>query len=117
LADQELIENVQAIQLAIRLLIPAGSRLLELPEIATIVGDFDRKALAYPWKNPDPCVDPLQSRLESMIQAETKIGHARQQIFAEAIRLADQAMGRATPDFEPLPDRATIPYLTEPWYC
>jgi radical SAM superfamily enzyme YgiQ (UPF0313 family) len=117
LADQELIENVQPIQLAIRLLIPAGSRLLELPEMAAIVADFDRKALAYPWKNPDPRVDALQTTLESMIQAGTKSGSGRQQIFAEAVKLADQAMGRAISNFEPLPDRATIPYLTEPWYC
>jgi hypothetical protein len=117
LFDQELIGNVQPIQLAIRLLIPTGSRLLELPEMATLVGDFDRKALAYPWTNPDPRVDALQAWLESMIQAETKIGRGRQQIFAEAIQLADRAMGRAISDLEPLPDRVTIPYLTEPWYC
>ena len=38
LRDEELVENVAPIQLAIRLLIPAGSRLLELEEIRRGVG-------------------------------------------------------------------------------
>ncbi len=41
LADLDLIEHVAPIQLAIRLLIPAGSRLLELPEVRDLAGDFD----------------------------------------------------------------------------
>ena len=51
LREEELVENVAPIQLAIRLLIPAGSRLLELDEIRRGVGDFDEAALVYPWKH------------------------------------------------------------------
>jgi radical SAM superfamily enzyme YgiQ (UPF0313 family) len=117
LADTQLVENLQPIQLAIRLLIPAGSRLLELPQMANIVGDLDRKALAYRWANRDPRVDLLQGELEAMIQAETKKGQGRKPIFAEAVRRADESLGRVDPPSVTLPDRATIPYLTEPWYC
>ncbi len=53
LREEELVENVAPIQLAIRLLIPAGSRLLELDEIRRGVGDFDEAALVYPWKHAD----------------------------------------------------------------
>ncbi len=117
LADQDLIENIQPIQLAIRLLIPAGSRLLELPEIQGNIGGFDREALAYPWRNPDPRVDDLQRELEAMIQRATKSNLSRRQIFAEVCRLTDGKLGRTPSQIEILPDRATIPYLTEPWYC
>ena len=53
LAEQGLSENVAPIQLAIRLLIPAGSRLLELPEVSAMVGPFDSAALVFPWKHED----------------------------------------------------------------
>ena len=41
IAEQELIENIAPIQLGIRLLIPAGSRLLELAEMRRYAGAFD----------------------------------------------------------------------------
>jgi hypothetical protein len=85
--------------------------------MTSIVGNFDRKALAYPWANPDPRVDALQRELEAMIQAETKKARGRWQVFAEAVKLTDKSLGRVASEFGPLPDRATIPYLTEPWYC
>ena len=33
------------------------------------------------------------------------------------VKLTDKSLGRVASEFGPLPDRATIPYLTEPWYC
>ena len=59
----DLVEAVAPIQLAIRLLIPAGSRLLELDEVREMVGPFDARALVYPWKNPNPAVDRLVRRV------------------------------------------------------
>ena len=117
LGEQDLVENIQPIQLAIRLLIPAGSRLLELPEIHGVIGDFDREALAYPWRNPDSRVDDLQRELEAMIQLATKANGSRHAIYAEVCRLTDEKLGCVPSQIETLPDRATIPYLTEPWYC
>src|ERR1700674_724846 len=46
-----LVENVAPIQLGIRLLIPEGSRLLELEEMRRIVGTFDPQSLVYPWEH------------------------------------------------------------------
>ena len=55
----DLVEAVAPIQLGIRLLIPPGSRLLELEEVREMVGPFDAKALIYPWKHPNPAIDRL----------------------------------------------------------
>ena len=56
---EELVENVAPVQLGIRLLIPEGSRLLELSETRELVGAFDAESLVYPWRNADARVDRL----------------------------------------------------------
>jgi hypothetical protein len=38
-------------------------------------------------------------------------------MFARVWALAHEAAGLAAPARAPLPSRATIPYLNEPWYC
>ena len=50
---EDLVENVAPVQLGIRLLIPEGSRLLELEETREMVGAFDAESLVYPWRNAD----------------------------------------------------------------
>src|SRR6202163_2335655 len=55
-----LMEHVPPVQLTIRLLIPAGSRLLEvLPQHNAVIGPFQQEALSYPWANSDRRVDRL----------------------------------------------------------
>jgi radical SAM superfamily enzyme YgiQ (UPF0313 family) len=120
IAELGLVGQVAPIQLAIRLLIPAGSRLLELREIRRIVEAFDEKALVYPWRNPDPRVDELCAKVQGLVQ-HSETGKLRSgKIFARVWQLAHEVAGL---DALPLADtsgcvsRAAIPYLTEPWYC
>jgi radical SAM superfamily enzyme YgiQ (UPF0313 family) len=117
LSQLELVDNIPSIQLAIRLLIPAGSRLLELPDVQARIGHFDREKLCYPWHNPDPRVDELQREVESLVQRSGKLERSRREVFAELCRIASAKSGVAFSEVDPLPSRATIPYLTEPWYC
>lgn len=112
LVDLDLVENVSPIQLAIRLLIPAGSLLLELPEIREIIGPFDAAVLSYRWRHSDPSLDQLCTELQSLIQREERRKAARGEIFKAIWELAHER----PPDFH-LDSRATIPYLNEPWYC
>ncbi len=119
IAELDLIEHVAPIQLAIRLLIPAGSRLLDLREIRDLVGPFDEAALVYPWAHSDPRVDELWQNVQGLVQRAENQGRSRRLIFSELWKLAHQAAGlavRAIPG-PPLVSRASIPYLTEPWYC
>jgi radical SAM superfamily enzyme YgiQ (UPF0313 family) len=112
LADLDLVDNVGPIQLAIRLLIPAGSRLLELPEIRDLAGPFDPAALSHKWRHSDPSLDQLCADLQQLIQGEGRRKATRSEIFGKIWELAN---GRP-PDLH-LASRATIPYLNEPWYC
>src|SRR5579864_8710737 len=114
LADQDLVENVAPIQLAIRLLIPAGSRLLELPEVLEKIGPFDASALSYRWRNGDPSLDRLCRQMQSLIQQEERRKSSRSAIFG---KIWDLAHDRPRPVDLHLAARATIPYLNEPWYC
>ena len=120
LQQLDLADHVAPIQLGIRLLIPAGSQLLELPEIAGTVGPFDERALVHPWSNPDPEVDELCARVQQIVHEGGKQKAARRQIFQRVASLAYEAAGaELTGSLESVDrlDRAAIPYLTEPWYC
>jgi len=121
--DLDLIENVAPIQLAIRLLVPAGSRLLELREVAERAGPFDEVALVYPWKHVNARVDQLCAELQEIVHAGEKMSLARGMIFDRIENAAYAAAGRTGGGRKPfaaqavLAARAAIPYLNEPWYC
>jgi hypothetical protein len=111
---------VAPIQLAIRLLIPAGSRLLDLDEIRGLVGEFDDSALAYPWKHSDEGVDQLCSELQTLVNNCEKKKLSRAQTFARVVEMARRAAGLAIAAANPLAIvgvRPGIPHLSEPWYC
>ena len=115
----DLVEAVAPIQLAIRLLIPAGSRLLELEEVREVVGPFDSSTLVYPWKNPNPALDRLAEELQEIVAASEKMKRSRAATFEQLWRAANRAAGRKIeePTMPLLAARATVPYLNEPWYC
>jgi radical SAM superfamily enzyme YgiQ (UPF0313 family) len=119
LREQELVENVAPIQLAIRLLIPAGSRLLELEDVRRGVGAFDEAALVYPWKHADARVDRLCERVQEIVHSGEKMGQSRARIFerVEDAAFAAAGGGITRSSLPVLAARASIPYLNEPWYC
>ena len=108
--EQGLVDHVAPIQLALRLLIPNGSRLLELEDVRAVVTGFDEPALLHRWRHPDPSVDLLA---EDALNLAAQPG-SRREIFAKMWSLtSDQPL----PDNFDLLPRAAIPYLDEPWYC
>jgi radical SAM superfamily enzyme YgiQ (UPF0313 family) len=119
LAEQGLTENVAPIQLAIRLLIPSGSRLLELPEVRSMVGPFDSAALVFPWMHQDPRVDALAREISQLVQRGDSLKLTRSQIFSHIRRAAHATTGVCAPtgDSLSIAKSAPVPYLDEPWYC
>ena len=112
----DLVEHVSPIQLVIRLLIPQGSRMLELDDVRRVTAPFDARSLTYPWTHADPAVDALQAALTEVVGL--KLSSPRREVFAKAWDLAHDCAGvRATRREAPLVSRAAIPYLNEPWYC
>lgn len=117
-----LVDNISPVQYAIRLLIPAESRLLELDEISGLVEAFDERELCYPWHHPDPAVDGLFDEIVRIVREGQAVGLSRVGIFNEVWIAAHGANGcdvssLLDPDVDDVAPLAAIPYLTEPWYC
>jgi hypothetical protein len=113
----DLVEHVSPIQLAIRLLVTQGSRLLELADLRALVGAFDPETLAYPWSHPDAGVDDLQREVMALVG--TRLTTNRRTLFDAVSALAHDRAGILRPgaDARPARHRSTVPYLNEPWYC
>lgn len=114
LVQLDLIEQTAPVQLALRLLIPEGSLLLDLPEIRRIAGRFDARALCYPWRNPDAHLDDLHASILELIRRQEQHRAPRLVTFRKIWELAGCGPWPSEP---PRAARAAIPYLTEPWYC
>jgi hypothetical protein len=114
--DEGLTENVAPIQLGIRLLIPEGSRMLELRDIREAVGAFDAESLVYPWKNADERLDRLSEAVQEIAAAADWQKLSRFTAFEQIWRTAHAA---AHLKQEPLtaPIVSNVPFLSEPWYC
>jgi Radical SAM superfamily len=118
LQEQALIENVAPIQLGIRLLIPEGSRMLELEEVRRIVEPFDPRSLVYPWKNPDARLDTLSEAVQEIAADAERRKESRPATFERIWRAAHTAAGRAAPPIIAASTSQTVvPFLSEPWYC
>ena len=122
IANLDLVDNISPIQYAIRLLIPAGSRLLELGEVRELVEVFDKKQLCYPWIHPDNRVDELFEAVMTFVKSAQDRGESRREIFDRIWNLAhNEAVpaGQKPWRLETVQGgrQKDIPYLSEPWYC
>ncbi|MSP11485.1 MAG: radical SAM protein [Chloroflexi bacterium] len=121
--ELDLVENIAPIQYAIRLLIPTGSKLMGLPEMRQLVGEFDEAALCYPWLHQDPRVDRLHAEVLRTVQEMQAEGASRREIFSKIRDLACKAAGISTNEQLPFAmqlhtsPQTPIPFLSEPWYC
>ncbi|HEU5011213.1 MAG TPA: CUAEP/CCAEP-tail radical SAM protein [Roseiflexaceae bacterium] len=116
--DLDLIENVTPIQYAIRLLIPRGSKLLELPDVQELVGPYDEAALCYRWTHPDPRMDQLYTEVLAAVQERQSGDESRRWLWEQVWELAATTSDeRLTMPRLSARYRAPIPHMSEPWYC
>jgi radical SAM superfamily enzyme YgiQ (UPF0313 family) len=115
IAQLDLVENVAPIQWGVRLLIPAGSKLLDREEARSVVGEFDEAALAYRWAHPDPRVDQLCEAILAIVKEGLDQEQSRSEIFDRVWQAANEAAGeqRALPAYA----RQPVPRLSENWFC
>ena len=108
--DQDLVDDVEPIQLTLRLLLPAGTLLLANRGLAPSLGPLDTEALTYRWTHPDPSMDELQRVVTQRVTAALADGREGREIFAEVCGLAEVDGPRPS-------ERGPTPRLTEAWFC
>jgi radical SAM superfamily enzyme YgiQ (UPF0313 family) len=115
IARLDIVDHVAPIQLAIRLLVPAGSRLLELADMRSFAGPFDPTTLTHRWVHPDPALDELQAEVSALVGS--RLTTHRRELFDAIAALAFTRAGRPRPAVaSAFPSRA-VPQMDEPWYC
>ncbi len=119
-----LIEAIDPVQYAIRLLVPPGSALLAEPDqpwsLAKIVGPLDQAGFQYPWAHPDPRMDRLYHDIASAVEEAGRLQEDPQDSFARLRLLAYRAAGREASFIQRtarLPSHARPPRMSEPWFC
>jgi radical SAM superfamily enzyme YgiQ (UPF0313 family) len=115
-----LIDHVDPVQYAIRLLVPPESMLLERSAIRPYLGPLDQAAFSYQWTHPDRRMDELHQAVTRLVEEATKADEdpaaTFQRIRALANAVRDDRQPTDVSGCLPL-ERERPPRLTEPWFC
>jgi len=76
-ATEALEDQVDPVQLTIRLLVPPGSALIDKPWMQEHLGRLEEAALCHQWIHPDPRMDHLHRNVSALVEAATSAGKAR----------------------------------------
>ncbi len=116
IADHGLVNCVPPVQLALRLLIPPRSWLLQQCREEAWLGPLQPDQFTYAWTHPDPVMDELQPELEALVaQLGDDWSHAA--IFRQVRAVAYRKAGCPVPEADLGPQLPPPPRLTEDWFC
>jgi len=111
-----LIDQVDPVQYAIRLLIPPGSWLADHPETLPYRGPLDEAAFTYRWTHPDPGMDRLHTEVSQLVERDAAAEVDSATTFYRIWELANGSQP-VVPACELSPDRERTPRLTKSWFC
>jgi radical SAM superfamily enzyme YgiQ (UPF0313 family) len=115
-----LVDQVDPVQLTIRLLVPPGSALLTKPWMREHLGRLDAEGLTWTWTHPDSRMDRLQVVVSGLVE-EATAAHSDPVEILEQIRVAAMTVRDRRPPLHrrppPIAPRIRSPRLTEPWFC
>jgi hypothetical protein len=117
---EALLDCVDPIQYAIRLLVPPGSPLLSEESLRPHLRGLLADQYTYSWEHPDPRMDELHREVSSLVEEAAAVSADPLRTFAVISELARAALDERTPDLESLmpPPFTVRPLrLTEPWFC
>jgi hypothetical protein len=118
LATEGLVDHVDPVQYGIRLLVPPGSLLLELPAMTPHLGGLVPGGFHHRWTHPDPRVDRLAEAVAAAVTAAAEHEEDAGLTFDRVRGLAAVAAGVGAPPSLALAEgRPRPPRLTEPWFC
>ena len=111
-----LVTRVASVQLAIRLLVPQGSYLVESRYFSPYLGDYNADSLSYLWSYAASETTWLEQNVREIVAADVSNDVPSSDTFKKLWRVTHEAAGREAPvlsfgDFEP------TAAMSEPWYC
>ena len=117
---EALIDHVDAVQYAIRLLVPPGSALVARADTARWLGRLDQESFTYEWAHPDPAMDGLHREVMRLVEQAVGRNEDAVDTFYRIRELASSVRGGAVarqvpPDISHFRERP--PRLTEAWFC
>ena len=117
--DHDLIDQVDPVHYSIRLLLPRGSWLLDIPEIQPHLGSLVQKDFVYSWQHPDPRVDMLQRQVARVAEEATNSGEDPATTFYRIKELTLATLSDQPAVARPRYRRRRVrpPQLTEAWFC
>ncbi len=118
--EENLLDCIDLIQYAVRLLVPPGSYLLSSPAMQPFLGPLRRENFTYSWVHPDPRMDDLYRDVTSLLQRSVAEGQEPGRIYACIRELAEAARDSRAPQPESIDARPHVGRavrLTEPWFC
>jgi radical SAM superfamily enzyme YgiQ (UPF0313 family) len=109
---------LEPVQLAIRLLIPPGSSLLEQVQGESWLGPLAGEQLSFQWTHLDPRMDRLYEGVLRVVEAAAREAADPRLVLHSVRALACSAAGLPHPaPGEPHLGRDRPPRLTEEWFC
>ena len=117
--DHDLVYQLDPVQYSIRLLLPPGSWLLDIPEIQPHLGSLVQEDFVYTWRHPDPRVDMLQRRVARVAEEAASSGEDPATTFDGIKKLTLATIFGQSTVAQPRYRRrsARPPQLTEAWFC
>jgi len=117
--DHDLVYHLDPVQYSIRLLLPPGSWLLDIPEIQPHVGSLVQEDFVYTWRHPDSRVDILQRQVARVAEEAASSGADPATTFNRIKELTLSTISGQPTAARPRYRRRRVrpPHLTEAWFC
>ena len=117
--NHDLVYQLDPVQYSIRLLLPPGSWLLDIPEIQPYLGSLIEEDFVYTWQHPDPRVDMLQRRVARVAEEAASSSEDPATTFDRIKKLTLATIFGKPTVAQPRYRRrsARPPHLTEAWFC
>jgi len=114
----DLIDSIDPVQYAIRLLIPPESAVLGDPDASRWLGEMDAAAFSYRWAHPDPRMDALHAEVSAIVQRGEAEERDAWDTFGTITAAAHRAAGiEPAAVARPSAVRRPPPRLTESGFC
>ncbi|MGH2366210.1 MAG: CUAEP/CCAEP-tail radical SAM (seleno)protein [Chloroflexota bacterium] len=117
-ALEGLIDSIDPVHYAIRLLVPPGSALLDDPATADWLGPLDEASFGYTWMHADARMERLFEEVSGIVAEAACEGQDAALTFGLVRQAAQRQAGLPlSPPPDLAPNRPLPPRLTETWFC